>query len=180
MEEKEERKQAIKKEVMEYLRMIVFVIVVVFVMNNVVLINAKIPSESMEKTIMTNDRIFGFRLAYQFQDPKRYDIVIFKYPDDPQELFIKRIIGLPGETVEIREGKVYIDDSEKPLDDSFCPEQPLGDFGPYTVPEDSYFMLGDNRNYSKDSRFWEIKYVNEDQIVGKALIRYFPSIKKIQ
>lgn len=70
MEEKEERKQAIKKEVMEYLRMIVFVIVVVFVMNNVVLINAKIPSESMEKTIMTNDRIFGFRLAYQFQDPK--------------------------------------------------------------------------------------------------------------
>ena len=140
MEEKEERKQAIKKEVMEYLRMIVFVIVVVFVMNNVVLINAKIPSESMEKTIMTNDRIFGFRLAYQFQDPKRYDIVIFKYPDDPQELFIKRIIGLPGETVEIREGKVYIDDSEKPLDDSFCPEQPLGDFGPYTVPEDSYFI----------------------------------------
>lgn len=180
MEEKEERKQAIKKEVMEYIRMIVFVIVVVFVMNNVVLINAKIPSESMEKTIMTNDRIFGFRLAYQFQDPERYDIVIFKYPDDPQELFIKRIIGLPGETVEIREGKVYIDDSEKPLDDSFCPEQPLGDFGPYTVPEDSYFMLGDNRNYSKDSRFWEIKYVDEDQIVGKALIRYFPSIKRIQ
>ena len=179
MEEKEERKQAIKKEVMEYLRMIVFVIVVVFVMNNVVLINAKIPSESMEKTIMTNDRIFGFRLAYQFQDPKRYDIVIFKYPDDPQELFIKRIIGLPGETVEIREGKVYIDDSEKSLDDSFCPEQPLGDFGPYTVPEDSYFMLGDNRNYSKDSRFWNNKYVSEDLIVGKALIRYFPSIKKI-
>lgn len=180
MEEKEERKQAIKKEVMEYVRMIVFVIVVVFVMNNVVLINAKIPSESMEKTIMTNDRIFGFRLAYQFQDPKRYDIVIFKYPDDPQELFIKRIIGLPGETVEIRDGKVYINDSEKPLDDSFCPEIPLGDFGPYTVPENSYFMLGDNRNYSKDSRFWEIKYVSEDQIVGKALIRYFPSIKRIQ
>lgn len=180
MEEKEERKQAIKKEVMEYVRMIAFVIVVVFVMNNVVLINAKIPSESMEKTIMTNDRIFGFRLAYQFQDPKRYDIVIFKYPDDPQELFIKRIIGLPGETVEIREGKVYINGAEEPLDDSFCPEQPLGDFGPYTVPENSYFMLGDNRNYSKDSRFWEIKYVQEDQIVGKALIRYFPSIKKIQ
>lgn len=180
MEEKEERKQAIKKEVMEYIRMIAFVIVVVFVMNNVVLINAKIPSESMEKTIMTNDRIFGFRLAYQFQDPERYDIVIFKYPDNPQELFIKRIIGLPGETVEIRDGKVYIDDAEKPLDDSFCPEIPLGDFGPYTVPEGSYFMLGDNRNYSKDSRFWEIKYVKEDQIVGKALIRYFPSIKRIQ
>lgn len=181
MEEKEERKKAILKEVMEYVRMIIFVVVFVFVVNNVILINAKIPSESMEQTIMTNDRIFGFRLAYKFADPERYDTVIFKYPDDPEqkELFIKRVIGLPGETVEIREGKVYIDGAEKPLRDDFCPEDPLGDFGPYTVPEESYFMLGDNRNYSKDSRFWEIKYVREDQIVGKALIRYFPSIKKL-
>ena len=171
--------QAVLKEVKEYIHMIVFVVIVVFVVNNVVLINAKIPSESMEETIMTNDRIFGFRLAYKFDQPKRYDVIIFKYPDNPSELFIKRIIGLPGETVARREGKVYINDSEKPLDDSFCPEDPLGDFGPYTVPEDSYFMLGDNRNYSKDSRFWNNKYVSEDLIVGKALIRYFPSIKKI-
>ncbi len=171
--------QAVLKEVKEYIHMIVFVVIVVFVVNNVVLINAKIPSESMEETIMTNDRIFGFRLAYKFDQPKRYDVIIFKYPDNPSELFIKRIIGLPGETVAMREGKVYINDSEKPLDDSFCPEDPLGDFGPYTVPEDSYFMLGDNRNYSKDSRFWNNKYVSEDLIVGKALIRYFPSIKKI-
>ena len=169
--------QAVLKEVKEYIHMIVFVVIVVFVVNNVVLINAKIPSESMEETIMTNDRIFGFRLAYKFDQPKRYDVIIFKYPDNPSELFIKRIIGLPGETVAMREGKVYINDSEKPLDDSFCPEDPLGDFGPYTVPEDSYFMLGDNRNYSKDSRFWNNKYVSEDLIVGKALIRYFPSIK---
>lgn len=172
--------EAALKEVKEYVRMIVFVIIVVFVVNNVVLINAKIPSESMEETIMTNDRIFGFRLAYKFDEPKRYDVIIFKYPDDPSELFIKRIIGLPGETVAMRDGKVYINDSEEPLDDSFCPEKPLGDFGPYTVPENSYFMLGDNRNYSKDSRFWEIKYVRDDLIVGKALIRYFPTIKKIQ
>ena len=171
--------QAVLKEVKEYIHMIVFVVIVVFVVNNVVLINAKIPSESMEETIMTNDRIFGFRLAYKFDQPKRYDVIIFKYPDNPSELFIKRIIGLPGETVAMREGKVYINDSEKTLDDSFCPEDPLGDFGPYTVPEDSYFMLGDNRNYSKDSRFWNNKYVSEDLIVGKALIRYFPSIKKI-
>ena len=171
--------QAVLKEVKEYIHMIVFVVIVVFVVNNVVLINAKIPSESMEETIMTNDRIFGFRLAYKCDQPKRYDVIIFKYPDNPSELFIKRIIGLPGETVAMREGKVYINDSEKPLDDSFCPEDPLGDFGPYTVPEDSYFMLGDNRNYSKDSRFWNNKYVSEDLIVGKALIRYFPSIKKI-
>ena len=96
------------------------------------------------------------------------------------QLFIKRGIGLPGETVTIRDGKVYIDDSTEPLDDSFTPETPVGDFGPYVVPENSYFMLGDNRNWSKDSRFWENTYVTFDEIVGKAVIRYLPSIKLIE
>ena len=170
--------------------MIIIVVVVVLVINNVVLINAKIPSESMENTIMTGDRIFGFRLAYGFnmdlfgneiskkwKDPERFDIVIFKYPDDESQLFIKRIIGLPGDKVEIKNGKVYINDSETPLDDSFVAETPFGSFGPYEVPEDCYFMMGDNRNNSKDSRYWENTFVRFDQIVGKAEIRYFPSIK---
>ena len=128
---------------------------------------------------MTGDRIFGFRLAYEWNEPERFDIVIFKSPDDPEqkELYIKRIIGLPGETINIVNGKVYIDGKKTPLDDSFCPETPIGDFGPYTVPEGCYFMLGDNRNCSKDSRFWENTYVREDQIVGKAVLRYYPSIK---
>ena len=170
--------------------MIIIVLVVVLIVNNVVLINAKIPSESMENTIMTGDRIFGFRMAYginfdffgthvskKMKDPERYDIIIFKYPDDESQLFIKRLIGLPGETVEIRDGKVYIDGSEEPLDDSFVPETPTGNYGPYTVPEDCYFMLGDNRENSRDSRFWDNTFVTFDEIVGKAVIRYFPSIK---
>ena len=144
----------------------------------------------MEKTIMTGDRIFGFRMSYginldlfgkqiskKFKDPQRFDIVIFKYPDDESQLFIKRVIGLPGETVEIVNGKVYINGSETPLDDSFTPEASLGNFGPYEVPEDSYFMLGDNRNNSRDSRFWDNTFVRFDQIVGKAIVRYYPSIK---
>lgn len=157
--------------------MIIFVVIVVLIVNNFILINAKIPSPSMEQTIMTGDRVFGNRLAYLFQDPERFDIVVFKYPDDETKLFIKRIIGLPGETVEIRDGKVYINGSEEPLDDSFTPETPLGDYGPYTVPENSYFMMGDNRNHSSDSRFWNNPYVSEDKILGKAILRYFPGIK---
>ena len=127
---KEPAGPSIWKEFMEYLKMIIFVVIVVLIVNNFLLINAKIPSESMEQTIMTGDRVFGNRLAYLFDKPKRFDIVIFKYPDHEKELFIKRIIGMPGETVEIRDGKVYIDGAKEPLDDSFTPEEPLGDYGP--------------------------------------------------
>lgn len=176
----ENKKKMILQEALEYLKAIVITVVIVLLINNFVLINALVPSESMEKTIMTGDRIFGFRLAYKFNDPERFDIIIFRYPDDPSKLYIKRLIGLPGETVEIREGKVYIDGADTPLDDSFCPEEPAQlDFGPYEVPEDGYFMMGDNRNHSEDSRYWENTYVDRDQIIGKAIVRYFPSIKKL-
>ncbi len=180
-------------EIWDYVKMIVIVVVVVLFVNNFILINAKIPSESMEKTIMTGDRVFGFRLAYginanifgnqiskKMKDPERFDIIIFKYPDDESQLFIKRLIGLPGETVEIRDGKVYINGSSEPLDDSFIPETPKGNYGPYVVPEDSYFMLGDNREHSRDSRFWDNTFVTFDEIVGKAVVRYFPSIKLLK
>ena len=178
------------RELLGYVKLIVIVVAITLVINNVVLINAKIPSPSMEKTLMVKDRLFGFRLAYginfdlfgyeiseKFKDPERFDIVIFKYPDDESRLFIKRVIGLPGEVVEIKDGKVYIDGSPTPLDDSFIPEKMIGSYGPYTVPENSYFMLGDNRNDSKDSRSWKNKFVRFDQLVGKAIVRYYPSFK---
>ena len=155
--------------------MILIVVVAVVLVQSFLIINARIPSESMENTIMVGDQIFGNRLAYKFGDPQRFDIVIFRYPDDEKQLFIKRVIGLPGETVTIKDGKVYINDSEEPLDDSFCPEAPLSDGdGVYQVPEDSYFMMGDNRNLSRDSRFWINKYVSRDKILGKAVLRYWP------
>jgi len=162
------------QELWEYVKTIVIVVAAVLLLNHFVLINARIPSESMQNTIMVGDQIFGNRLAYLKNDPERFDIVIFKYPDDPHQLFIKRIIGMPGDTVEIFDGKVYINGSEDPLSDSFCAETPIGDFGPYVVPEDSYFMLGDNRNWSKDSRFWNDPYVEKNEILGKAVLRYWP------
>ena len=173
--EERSRKKSIGREIWEYIRMIIIVVAVVILAQNFLIINAKVPTESMVNTIMVGDQIFGNRLAYKFGDPQRFDIVIFKYPDDEKQLFIKRIIGLPGETVTIKDGKVYINDSQEPLDDSFCPETPLakGD-GVYQVPEDCYFMLGDNRNYSKDSRYWVNKYVARDKILGEAVLRYWP------
>lgn len=171
---------SIMQELWEYVKMIIFVLVFAYVVNNILLINARIPSESMEKTIMTGDRIFGNRLAYIKEGPERFDIVIFRYPDNESELFIKRVIGLPGETVEIIDGKVYINGSDTPLNDSFTMEKPVGNYGPYQVPEGCYFMLGDNRNHSKDSRFWINTYVTKDQIEGKAILRYFPSFSLLK
>ena len=137
-------------------------------------VNAEIPSGSMENTIMTGDRVFGNRLAYIFGEPKRFDIIIFRYPDDEKQLFIKRIIGLPGETVEIHDGQIFIDGSKTPLKDVTTKEFMQGSFGPYTVPDNCYFVMGDNRNNSKDSRYWEHTFVTDDEIVGKAFLRYWP------
>ena len=95
--------------VWDYLKTFLIIFCVVFAMNKLVYINAVIPSESMQNTIMKGDRVLGNRLAYIKDDPERYDIVIFKYPDDPSKIFIKRVIGLPGETVTVKDGKIYID-----------------------------------------------------------------------
>ena len=173
-EEKKQPAQSMWKELWDYAKIIIVVFVIAFLLGQFVYINARVPSGSMEQTIMTGDRVFGNRLAYKTKDPERFDIVIFKYPDDPSQLFVKRVIGLPGETVNIVDGKVYINDSEEPLDDSFCPETPQGSFGPYEVPEGCYFMLGDNRNHSMDSRYWMNTFVEKDAIEAEVAIRYWP------
>ena len=161
--------------VWDYVKMIIIVVVVVLIVNNVVLINAKIPSESMENTIMTNDRVIGSRLSYKFSDPERGDIAIFRFPDDESLFYVKRIIGLPGETVDIINGAVYINGSETPLDEPYLKEAmiPEEDMH-FEVPEDSYFMMGDNRNYSYDARYWTNTYVARDKIIAKVLFRYWP------
>lgn len=172
-EEKKQPAQSMWKELWDYAKIIIVVFVIAFLLGHFVYIMREY-HRSMEQTIMTGDRVFGNRLAYKTKDPERFDIVIFKYPDDPSQLFVKRVIGLPGETVNIVDGKVYINDSEEPLDDSFCPETPQGSFGPYEVPEGCYFMLGDNRNHSMDSRYWMNTFVEKDAIEAEVAIRYWP------
>ena len=169
-----------KKEVFEWIFSIAIGVIIAVLINRFVLINARVPSASMENNIMTGDRLFGYRLAYVNEEVERADIVIFKFPDDESQLFIKRVIGLPNETVTIIDGKVYIDDNKEPLYEPYLAQEMVGTFGPYEVPENCYFMLGDNRNYSRDSRFWENTYVSKDKILGKALFRYFPKISTIE
>lgn len=173
---KEEIKKVWLRELLSWLSYFAAAIVVAFLLKNFVIINATVPTGSMENTILPGDDLFGFRLSYLFSEPERGDIIIFKFPDDETEKYVKRIIGLPGEKVTITGGKVYINDSEEPLEEDYLKEEWVLATGPfeYEVPEGCYFVMGDNRNNSYDSRYWEHTFVSEDEIIGEALFIYFP------
>ena len=136
-----EQKRSFKREVFSWIACIVVTILLTEFILNFVIINANIPSGSMENTIMTNDKLIALRTSYWFNDPKRGDIIIFKYPDDETEWFIKRVIALPGETVLVKDGKVYINGSKKALSEPYIKEEPVEDFGPYKVPKNGYFVM---------------------------------------
>ncbi len=171
------QKKKIGREILEWVGVIGTAVLVSLFVNFFIIVNATVPSSSMEKTIMTNDRVIGLRLAYNNNDPERGDIIIFKFPDDEDILYIKRIIGMPGETVEIHDSTVYIDG--EPLAEPYLSVVTEGTYGPYVVPEGHYFMLGDNRNNSADSRYWKNTFLSRDKIVGKAVCRYWPKFKKL-
>lgn len=172
------------RELIEFFIPIVLAVVIAIVLKTFVFANAVVPTGSMLNTIQEGDRIIASRLAYINNDPERYDIIIFRNPDNEEECFVKRVIGLPGETVQIVNGIVYVTQTNGEtiqLDDSFVTNcEPYGDFGPFEVPEDSYFMMGDNRNTSWDSRFWDNKYVYKDKILGKVKFKYYPGISIIE
>ena len=165
-----------KKEIKSFLFTLLIAMAVVMVLKNYVIINVNVPTGSMENTIMPGDNILGFRLAYLQEGPERGDVIFFPFPDDETQKYVKRVIGLPGETVTIIDGKIYIDDSKEPLDEPYLKEEWTRGTGPYVfeIPEDSYLCLGDNRNRSADAREWNNPYVAKEKIIGKALFTYFP------
>lgn len=179
-EQENKKKQDFKKEVRSWIVCIVATLAITLFITNFVIVNASIPSGSMENTIMTGDKLIAFRTAYLFSEPKRGDVIIFEYPDDETEWYIKRVIALPGETIEVKGGKVYINNSKKPLKEPYIKEEPVDDFGPYKVPKNGYFVMGDNRNSSNDAREWQTHYVTREEIIGKASFRYYPSPKWIK
>ena len=147
----------------------------------------KIPSESMMNTLLVGDQLlankfiygvkipFTHKYIYRGEDPKRGDIIIFEFPQDENIDFIKRIVGIPGDTIEIRDKQLYR--NGEPVYENYIRHTdsviiaPRDNFGPVTVPEDKYFVMGDNRDNSQDSRFWG--FVKREAIVAKAWRIYF-------
>ena len=171
-------REVIKREAKEWVHSIVVAMILTLIIRTFVIQAFKIPSGSMRPTLLEGDKLFVNKYVYRFEAPKRGDIIVFKYPADPKKDFIKRLVGLSGETVEIRDGKIYVNDQA--LDDPasfgkfyYYNHDPFG--GPDTkikVPDDSYYVLGDNSANSTDSRFWG--FVPKKSVLGKAFLRWWP------
>lgn len=134
-----------------------------------------IPSSSMEPTLLINDRLIIEKITYRFHEPQRGDVVVFNatealLQENLKDAFIKRIIGLPGDEVKVRNGEVIV--NNKILKEPYIKEAPDYDYGPVTVPADQYLVLGDNRNNSYDSHYWG--FVPREKFIGRASIRFWP------
>lgn len=175
-EQQETTAKSMIKEVLSWGVTLLIAFGLAILLKNYVIINATVPTGSMEHTIEPGDDLFGMRLTYKFSEPSRGDIIIFRFPDDETQKYVKRVIGLPGDTVEIKDAKIYINGAEQPLKEDYLKETWTEATGPFTfeVPEDSYLVLGDNRNDSYDARYWDHTYVTKDEIIGKAYFIYYP------
>lgn len=169
-------KTSVAKEILDWILVIILAIVISFAINTLVIVNATVPTSSMESTIMAGDRVIGSRLYYLRNEPQRGDIIMFDYPDDPDILYIKRIIGVPGDHIEIHDGTVFL--NGEALSEPYLTTSTDGIWGPYDVPEGHYFMLGDNRNDSADSRYWKNTYLSREGIVGKAVFKYWKGFER--
>ena len=214
-----EKGEKIKKEAFSWLKIAAMAFVMAIIITQVIIMKTEVVSGSMIPELEIGDHVIGNRLAYLFSDPERGDVIFFEYPLSYKELYaldpeltycidrklndtepryhnessvyVKRIIGLPGDKVEIRKGKIYINDSDTPLDEPYLNGKPKGNFGPYYVPDDCYFCLGDNRNTSSDAREWDntvddpsdpdydpdrFRFVHKDKIYAKALLKTIPEL----
>lgn len=154
-----------------------------FILLNLTLQNYEVVGDSMVPNYNQGDRLLLLKFSYLKNpnsdeyikpfNPKRGDVVVFNYPNNPERKFIKRVIGIPGDTIEISKGKIYLDDSR--INESYLDNdkyKDLSDFGPVTISTGHVFVLGDNRWVSNDSRNWgELSY---DYIIGEPMIKYWP------
>lgn len=170
------KRSRIKKEIMSW----IWAIAAVLILRQFFVQAFVIPSESMKPTLKIHDRLLANKIIYKIKQPHRWDVIIFKYPEDPKKYFVKRLVGLPGENIEIKNGHVYIN--------GICMQYPeyittplyyyndeggiFGVNGEIKIPEDSFYALGDNSINSKDSRYWG--FIPGKNLAGKAVFIYWP------
>lgn len=173
-EESMDDSKNMKKEIFHLLFYIILVFLTTFVIINYVGQRTVVQGQSMENALFDHDNLIIDKLSYHFVAPKRFDIIVFPVKSS-EKYYIKRIIGLPGETVQIMDENIYI--NSKLLEERYGKE--IMNYAgiankPITLDENEYFVLGDNRNHSSDSRDPDVGVISEDSIIGKAWIRIWP------
>lgn len=149
-------------------------LIIAFLLAQLVMVSVaqafQVEQYSMEPTLLPHDRVLVNKFLYRFREPQHGDIIVLRYPRDPGRNYIKRIVGLPGDRVQIKEGHLLI--NGKRIQEVYLNGTPTGDYGPEKVPADSVFVLGDNRNNSEDSRAFG--FLKRDLVVGQAILIYWP------
>lgn len=168
-------KKSVGRELLSLLGYLAVVLVVTFIIVNYVGVRTEVVGTSMTPTLENGDQLIVEKVSYYFTEPQRYDIIVFPYPEDPKKHYIKRIIGLPGETVQIINGYVYINGE---LLDEHYGNEVMNNAGvasePVVLGDDEYFVLGDNRNNSEDSRYAAVGNIKRSDISGRAWLRIWP------
>lgn len=176
---KTKRKSSLKKDVLQMIIYLIGIVIVSSFLYHYVGQQVVVKGSSMEQNLYEGDRLILEKVTYRFENPKRYDIIVFHPEKEKKDVyFIKRIIGLPGETIFIKDGFIYVNDkkleedygSDVILDSGLAKEKIL-------LSEDEYFVLGDNRNNSRDSRSSDVGMVKKEFIVGRAFVRIWPISK---
>lgn len=161
------------KNLIELAKSVIIAIVAAVLIITFVFETVSVDGLSMFPTLNNKDRLIVEKVSYYFRDPKVNDIVVLKYPADTREKFIKRVVAVSGDKVKIEDNRLFINGVEK--DEPYLNEKFInGFFNEVTVPENTVFVLGDNRNNSRDSRFPDVGFVNKKLIVGRAVLRLYP------
>lgn len=167
-DEKPENKSKVKSFFLEIFQTLVLALIFYFIIDSF-FPRVRVENISMKPTLQPGELLLVNKLAYKLGQPRHGDVIVFHYPGNPSEDYIKRLIGLPGDNIQIQGGLVYI--NGQAMDEPYISTPPNYQ-GSWEVPEDSYFVLGDNRNQSSDSHSWG--FVPIGNVVGKALIVYWP------
>lgn len=170
------REPGIIREILGWIFYIIVILALTYVIITYVGQRTSVSGSSMETTLSDGDQLLVDKLSYRFRDPKRFDIIVFPYQYAENTYYIKRIIGLPGETVQVVDGYVYINGKrlESDVYGNERMDDPMAASQPITLGSDEYFVLGDNRNHSQDSRDPSVGKVKKDTIMGKAWVRIYP------
>jgi len=169
--------EKVKAVIREYAESLIIAFVLAMIIRTFIVQAFKIPTGSMNPTLREGDRILVTKFTYRFRRPQRGEVIVFKYPENPKLAFIKRLIATENEQVEIKNGRVFINEnqvSEKTISSHFYYNR--GRYGEadqiITVPDDTFYVLGDNSANSRDSRYWG--FVPEKNLIGKAIVIYWP------